>query len=121
MNRVARPYYGEALRLLSEGAATPASIDAIMRESGGFRMGPFELMDLIGHDVNFAVTKSIFEAYFGDRRLYAVSHPAGIGRSGFSGQEIGARVLRIRRTMPARLKFRPKPHIAHARRCGMRS
>ena len=69
VNRVARPYYGEALRLLHEQAADPATIDAVMREAGGFRMGPFELMDLIGHDVNFAVTRSVFEAYFGDPRF----------------------------------------------------
>jgi 3-hydroxybutyryl-CoA dehydrogenase len=69
VNRVARPYYAEALRLLHEQAADPATIDAVMREAGGFRMGPFELMDLIGHDVNFAVTRSVFEAYFGDPRF----------------------------------------------------
>ena len=69
VNRVARPFYAEGLRLLEEGAADAATIDAIMREAGGFRMGPFELMDLIGHDVNFAVTKSVFEAYFQDPRF----------------------------------------------------
>jgi 3-hydroxybutyryl-CoA dehydrogenase len=69
VNRVARPYYAEALRLLHEQAADPATIDAVMHEAGGFRMGPFELMDLIGHDVNFAVTRSVFEAYFGDPRF----------------------------------------------------
>lgn len=68
VNRVARPFYGEALRLLQERAASAASIDAVMRESGGFRMGPFELMDMIGHDVNYAVTCSMFDAYFGDPR-----------------------------------------------------
>ncbi|MBI2313855.1 MAG: 3-hydroxyacyl-CoA dehydrogenase PaaC [Betaproteobacteria bacterium] len=69
VNRVARPYYGEALRLLSEGAADFATLDALMREAGGFRMGPFELMDLIGHDVNFAVTSSVHAAYFNDPRF----------------------------------------------------
>jgi 3-hydroxybutyryl-CoA dehydrogenase len=69
VNRCARPFYGEALRLLAERAATPATIDALMRESGGFRMGPFELMDLVGHDVNFAVTRSVWEAYFHDPRF----------------------------------------------------
>ena len=62
VNRVARPYYAEGLRLLNERAGTPASIDRIMREAGGFRMGPFELMDLIGLDTNLAVTKSMFQA-----------------------------------------------------------
>ena len=65
---MARPFYGEALRLLAEGAATPATIDAVMREAGGFRMGPFELMDLIGHDVNFAVTRSVYDGLFHDPR-----------------------------------------------------
>lgn len=69
VNRVARPFYAESLRLLEEGVADAATIDAVMREAGGFRMGPFELMDLIGHDVNFAVTRSVFDAYFGDPRF----------------------------------------------------
>ena len=63
VNRVGRAFYGEPLRLAEEGVATPATIDALMREGGGFRMGPFELMDLIGNDVNFAVSTSVFEAY----------------------------------------------------------
>lgn len=69
VNRVARPYYAEGLRLLKERAGTPASIDAAMRDAGGFRMGPFELMDLIGHDTNLAVTKAMFQAYFCDQRF----------------------------------------------------
>lgn len=69
VNRVARPYYAEALRVLSERAGTPATLDAILRESCNFPMGPFELMDLIGHDVNYAVTRSVFDAYFGDKRF----------------------------------------------------
>jgi len=72
VNRCARPFYGEGLRLLAEGAADVATLDAVLREGGGFRMGPFELMDLIGLDVNFAVTKSVWEGYFHDPR-YAPS------------------------------------------------
>ena len=68
VNRVARPFYGEALRIYEEGLASPATIDWAMRELGGFRMGPFELMDLIGNDVNFAVTSSVFAAMFYDPR-----------------------------------------------------
>jgi 3-hydroxybutyryl-CoA dehydrogenase len=68
VNRVARPYYGEALRLVAERAATPATIDAVLCETGGFRMGAFDLMDLIGHDVNFAVTRSVYDALFQDPR-----------------------------------------------------
>ena len=67
VNRVARPFYGEALRLLGENAAEPATIDTLMK-SLGFRMGPFELMDLIGLDVNFAVTQSVYNAFFHDPR-----------------------------------------------------
>ncbi len=67
-NRIARPFYSEALRLLQEQAADAATIDAVLRESGGFRMGPFELMDLIGTDVNLMVTKSVWEAYYYDPR-----------------------------------------------------
>ncbi len=63
VNRVARPFYGEALRLLGEGAADVATIDRLL-ESVGFRMGPFRLIDLIGCDVNFAVTQSVYAAYF---------------------------------------------------------
>ena len=69
VNRVARPYYAEAQRVLAEGAAAPATLDAILRDGCGFPMGPFELMDLIGHDVNYAVTNSVFDAYFGDKRF----------------------------------------------------
>ncbi len=67
VNRIARPYYAEALALLHERLAEPAAIDACLR-GAGFRMGPCELMDLIGHDTNFAVTQSVYEANFGDKR-----------------------------------------------------
>ena len=68
VNRVARPYYAEALRLLEAGSAEVTTIDTALREAGGFPMGPFELMDLIGQDVNFAVSRSLYEAYFHDPR-----------------------------------------------------
>ncbi|HCV41884.1 MAG TPA: 3-hydroxybutyryl-CoA dehydrogenase [Bacteroidetes bacterium] len=69
VNRVARPFYGESLRLLGEGVASVEEIDRIVRLSGGFKMGPFELMDLIGIDVNYAVTKSVYEQYFHEPRF----------------------------------------------------
>ncbi|MGP0171388.1 3-hydroxyacyl-CoA dehydrogenase PaaH [Pseudomonas sp. NCHU5208] len=69
VNRVARPFYAESLRLLQEGAADCATLDALLRDAGGFRMGAFELTDLIGHDVNYAVTCSVFDAYYGDFRF----------------------------------------------------
>ena len=68
VNRVARPFYGESLRILEEGIADVATIDWAMKELGGFKMGPFELMDLIGNDVNYAVTKSVFEGLYYDPR-----------------------------------------------------
>jgi 3-hydroxybutyryl-CoA dehydrogenase len=67
VNRIARPFYAETLALLQEQAATPAVLDACVR-GAGFRMGPCELMDLIGHDTNFAVTQSVYEANFFDKR-----------------------------------------------------
>jgi len=72
VNRVARPFYSEAIRILEEGLASVEDIDASMRALG-FRMGPFELMDLIGHDVNYAVTSTVHAAFFGDPR-YRPSH-----------------------------------------------
>ncbi|MBX7045956.1 MAG: 3-hydroxybutyryl-CoA dehydrogenase [Ignavibacteria bacterium] len=68
VNRIARPFYGEALRILSEGTADVKTIDAVMKNCGGFAMGPFELMDLIGIDVNFSVTKSVYDAFFNDAK-----------------------------------------------------
>ena len=68
VNRVARPFYGEAIRILEEGIAEVATIDWAMKEIGGFRMGPFELTDYIGHDVNYVVTETVFKAFFFDPR-----------------------------------------------------
>ncbi|NUN68464.1 MAG: 3-hydroxybutyryl-CoA dehydrogenase [Bacteroidetes bacterium] len=69
VNRVARPFYGEALKLLGESVANIETIDRIVKKSGGFKMGPFELMDMIGNDVNFSVTSSIYEQMFHDPRF----------------------------------------------------
>jgi 3-hydroxybutyryl-CoA dehydrogenase len=68
VNRVARPFYGEALRLLGEGVTTVEEIDRILTLEGEFKMGPFALMDLIGIDINFAVTRSMYEQTFGEPR-----------------------------------------------------
>ena len=89
VNRVARPFYAEGLRLLEEGAADAATIDALLREAGGFRMGPFELMDLIGHDVNFAVTRSVFDAYFGDPRFRPSLTQQELVAAGWLGRKSG--------------------------------
>ncbi|MCL8536726.1 3-hydroxyacyl-CoA dehydrogenase NAD-binding domain-containing protein [Chryseobacterium gallinarum] len=66
VNRIARPYYGEALRIVEENIATPQQVDEAMKTLGNFKMGPFELMDLIGVDVNFAVTTTVYKDYFYD-------------------------------------------------------
>jgi 3-hydroxybutyryl-CoA dehydrogenase len=69
VNRVARPFYNEGLRILGDGEASVETIDRIMKEAGNFRMGPFELMDLIGNDINFAATESLYRSFFEDPRF----------------------------------------------------
>ncbi|MCW2311109.1 3-hydroxyacyl-CoA dehydrogenase PaaH [Rhodoferax antarcticus] len=89
VNRVARPYYAESLRVLTEGGADCATLDAVMREAGGFRMGPFELMDMIGHDVNFAVTRSVWNAFFNDPRFLPSLVQQDLVDAGFLGKKTG--------------------------------
>jgi 3-hydroxybutyryl-CoA dehydrogenase len=89
VNRIARPFYGEAIRLLEEGVASPATIDWAMKELGGFRMGPFELMDFIGNDVNYAVTRSVFEAFFYDPRYKPSLTQRRLVDAGFLGRKTG--------------------------------
>ena len=69
VNRIARSFYNEALRILSDDQAEVLTVDRVMKEAGGFPMGPFELMDLIGIDINFAATQSLYEASFHDPRF----------------------------------------------------
>ncbi len=89
VNRVARPFYGEALRLLQEGAASVATIDTALRDCGGFRMGPFELMDLIGIDVNFAVTQSIYHGFYEDPRYRPSIIQEEMVEGGLHGKKTG--------------------------------
>ncbi|WP_217696082.1 3-hydroxyacyl-CoA dehydrogenase [Insolitispirillum peregrinum] len=89
VNRVARPYYAEALRLLDEQVSDTATLDALYRDAGGFRMGPFELMDLIGHDVNFAVTSSVWRAFFHDPRFTPSLIQQELVAAGFLGRKSG--------------------------------
>ena len=89
VNRVARPFYAEGMRLLTEQAGDVATLDAVMREAGGFRMGPFELTDMIGHDVNFAVTQSVFQAYFGDPRFTPSLVQQELVNAGWYGRKSG--------------------------------
>lgn len=87
VNRVARPYYAEALRLYEERAADPATIDAVLVGAGGFRMGPFALMDLIGHDVNEAVTRSVWTAFGHDPRFAPSLAQRALVEAGWLGRK----------------------------------
>jgi 3-hydroxybutyryl-CoA dehydrogenase len=69
VNRIARPFYNEGLRILGDGGAAVEIIDRVMKQAGNFRMGPFELMDLIGNDINFAATESLYRSFFEDPRF----------------------------------------------------
>jgi 3-hydroxybutyryl-CoA dehydrogenase len=104
VNRIARPYYAETLALLQEKAATPEVLDACLK-AAGFRMGPCELMDLIGHDTNFAVTQSVYEANFFDKRYV----PSGVQREMVDGGLLGRKSGRGFYTYPPGLTALPVP------------
>lgn len=89
VNRVARPFYGEALRIYEEGIASFAEIDSAMKEIGGFRMGPFELMDFIGNDVNYTVTETVFEAFYFDPRYKPSFTQKRFAEAGYLGRKSG--------------------------------
>ncbi|WP_312923153.1 3-hydroxyacyl-CoA dehydrogenase NAD-binding domain-containing protein [Empedobacter brevis] len=89
VNRVARPFYGEAIRILEEGMANVETIDFAMTSLGGFRMGPFELMDFIGHDVNYRVTESVFELFFYDPKFKPSFSQKRLFEAGFYGRKTG--------------------------------
>src|SRR5690606_32983969 len=89
VNRVARPFYGEALRIYEEGIADFATIDWAMKELGGFRMGPFELMDFIGNDVNYTVTETVFTAFYFDPRYKPAFTQKRFAEAGYLGRKSG--------------------------------
>lgn len=89
VNRVARPFYGEALRIYEEGFASFAEIDSAMKEIGGFRMGPFELMDFIGNDVNYTVTETVFESFYYDPRYKPSFTQKRFAEAGYLGRKSG--------------------------------
>jgi 3-hydroxybutyryl-CoA dehydrogenase len=89
VNRVARPFYGEALRIYEEGIASFAEIDSAMKEIGGFRMGPFVLMDFIGNDVNYTVTETVFEAFYYDPRYKPSFTQKRFSEAGYLGRKSG--------------------------------
>jgi 3-hydroxybutyryl-CoA dehydrogenase len=89
VNRVARPFYSEALRIYEEGMADFIAIDSVMKTLGGFRMGPFELMDFIGNDVNYAVTESVFTAFYFDPRYKPSFTQKRLTEAGYLGRKSG--------------------------------
>lgn len=89
VNKVARPFYGEALRIYDEGIADVVTIDWAMREIGGFRMGPFELMDFIGNDINYAVTETIFKSFYNDPRYKPSFTQKRLAEAGYLGRKTG--------------------------------
>lgn len=89
VNRIARPFYGEALRIAEEQIAEPAFIDQCMREKAGFKMGPFELMDFIGNDINESVTRTVWAAMYFDSRYKPSVLQANLVRAGWLGRKTG--------------------------------
>ena len=90
VNRIARPFYNEALRILGDGDAAVQAIDKVMKDAGNFRMGPFELMDLIGNDINFAATESLYRSFFEDSRF----RPSPIQQKMVMGGNLGRKTGR---------------------------
>tara|TARA_R110002050_G_scaffold300807_1_gene473103 strand:+ start:9151 stop:10320 length:1170 start_codon:yes stop_codon:yes gene_type:complete len=89
VNRVARPFYGESLRIYEEGIADFATIDYSLKTLGGFRMGPFELMDFIGNDINFTVTETVFSAFYFDPRYKPSFTQQRYFEAGYLGRKTG--------------------------------
>ncbi len=89
VNRIARPFYGEAIRIYEEGIADMAAIDRIMTETVGFRMGPFALMDYIGHDVNYVVTETVYQSFFYDPRYKPSFSQKRLLEAGWLGRKSG--------------------------------
>ncbi|MDH3218942.1 MAG: 3-hydroxyacyl-CoA dehydrogenase [Gammaproteobacteria bacterium] len=107
VNRIARPFYAETLALLQEQATTPAVLDRCLR-AAGFRMGPCELMDLIGHDTNLAVTRSVYEANFYDKRYTPSPLQQGLVDGGLLGRKSGRGFF----DYPAAAEPEPEPGMA---------
>ena len=89
VNRVARPFYGEAIRIYEEGVTDFATIDWALKEIGGFRMGPFELMDYIGNDINYTVTETVFAAFYFDQRYKPSFTQKRMMEAGYLGRKSG--------------------------------
>jgi len=100
VNRVARPFYSESLRLYEEGVADFATIDWALKAIGGFRMGPFELMDMIGHDVNYIVTETVFTAFYFDPKFKPSFTQKRLLEAGFLGRKSGRGFYNYNQELP---------------------
>jgi 3-hydroxybutyryl-CoA dehydrogenase len=101
VNRVARPFYSESLRIYDEGVADFATIDWALKTIGGFRMGPFELMDMIGHDVNYIVTETVFTAFYFDPKFKPSFTQKRLLEAGFLGRKSGRGFYNYNQDLPA--------------------
>ncbi|RMG31045.1 MAG: 3-hydroxybutyryl-CoA dehydrogenase [Bacteroidetes bacterium] len=110
VNKVARPFYSEALRIYEEGLADVATIDWAMTQLGGFRMGPFTLMDFIGHDVNYTVTETVFKAFYYDERYRPSFTQKRLVEAGYLGRKSGRGFYDYAEGAP-----RPQPHTDPAK------
>ena len=127
VNRIARPFYGEAIRIWEEGLASMDTIDFVMKEQGGFKMGPFELMDFIGHDVNFRVTESVYESLFYNpkympsitqKKLFLAGHygrKSGIGFRQYPSNTLHPGLKNQDEENKARGKYEKEPQILFER------
>lgn len=100
VNRVARPFYSESLRIYDEGVADFATIDWALKSIGNFKMGPFELMDMIGHDVNYVVTESVFTAFYFDPKFKPSFTQKRLLEAGFLGRKSGRGFYNYNQELP---------------------
>ncbi|GEC77539.1 hypothetical protein FAQ01_04090 [Flavobacterium aquatile] len=100
VNRVARPFYSESLRIYDEGVADFATIDWALKTIGEFRMGPFELMDMIGHDVNYIVTETVFTAFYFDPKFKPSFTQKRLLEAGFLGRKSGRGFYNYNQELP---------------------
>lgn len=107
VNRIARSFYSESIRLLEEGLGTIEEIDTALKEIGGFRMGPFELMDFIGHDVNYAVTESVWTACYFEPRYQPSFTQRRLVDAGWLGRKSGRGFYDYRHTSTSQSPVKP--------------
>jgi len=114
VNRVARPFYGEGWKAYEEGVASAIAIDTIFKQLGGFRMGPLELGDLIGHDINSKAARSIYESYFGKTRFHPSVLQYQMSESGLLGRKSGQGVYDYRDgSETAQIEYQGKAQAAN--------